>query len=331
MIVQSPQHRPRWTGFTLVELLIVMGILILLMGILLPVVMHAMKAGRKSRVQADFQTISLALEAYKTDFGDYPRFPNNGSGVSGLWDMDGKRGAELLCRALIGPGPGVIQSPPSPDNSGEDGAGDSSNPASPGPGFRTRSGVDTSSGTPVKVAQGKIWGPYLSPDKFRVITLSTVSGIATVNSGPATPTSAGTIDATAVILDSQQHTILYFPASLSPPPPSTAGGYAGNADPTTSPTVIPMYNFFDNSTVPPDPLNNPASLPLKLTDFQILMGDDGGVTPPVPDGMIDNGETATTTAPYLLWTAGADGLYGLDGSYRTDDITNFDFPIKRQK
>jgi hypothetical protein len=51
----------------------------------------------------------------------------------------------------------------------------------------------------------------------------------------------------------------------------------------------------------------------------------------VPDGKIDNGETMTSTAPYLLWTAGADGLYGLDGSYRTDDITNFDIPSKRQK
>src|SRR3984957_468791 len=129
MTDSHPKRRRHLLGFTLTEVVVVMGIIVLLMGLVLAAVLHALKAGKRSRVQADFQTISLALEAYKADFGDYPRFINDPSKtgtLSGQWDWNGHRGAELLCRALIGPGPAFANPPITPgsalDNSGADGA-----------------------------------------------------------------------------------------------------------------------------------------------------------------------------------------------------------------
>lgn len=318
-----------------------MGIIVLLMGVLLPAVMHAMKAGRKTRAQADFQTISQALEAYKADFGDYPRFPGNGSRISKQWDMFNQRGAELLCRALIGPGPAFPQtavSAGSPDNSGADGAGaggsgvsSDPNSMSAGPGFRTRSGVDSSGNF---VAQGKIWGPYLSPDKFRVFTLSTVPGLTTVLSSTNT---TGTPDATSILLDSQGHSILYFPAALATPNFAQANNYlADYADPNSPPPTGTqyLYNSFDNCSsttstggVPPDPMNNPLiTTALTQSDFYTLLGVDSAT------GQVDSGQTPTYTGPYILWSAGEDSTFGIsarDG--KSDDITNFDFPLKLRR
>jgi len=335
------KNRHSRVGFTLVELLVVMGIMVLLMGVLLPAVMHAMKAGRKSRVQADFQTISQALEAYKADFGDYPRFPGNGSGISNQWDMFNQRGAELLCRALIGPGPAFPQtavSAGSPDNSGADGAGaggsgDSTdaNSKAAGPGFRTREGYDSNNNLQ---AQGKVWGPYVTPDKFRVFTLSTVPGLTTVLSSTNT---TGTPDATSILLDSQGHSILYFPAALTTPNFSQANKYlADYADPNSPPVIGTqyLYNSFDNCSsttstggVPPDPMNNPLiTTALTQSDFYKLLGVDSTT------GQVDAGQTPTYTGPYILWSAGEDNTFGIsprDG--KSDDITNFDFPLSLRR
>ena len=97
-------------GFTLVELLVVIGIILLLVGILLPVTLSVIRKGQRSRTQADLQALSAALEAYKTDFYSYPR------------PTAQRTGAQVLCQAMIGPGDATV-----------DGAD--------GPGFRVRAGV----------------------------------------------------------------------------------------------------------------------------------------------------------------------------------------------
>jgi len=213
MTTPIPQHGHRRPGFTLVELLVVMGIMVLLMGFVLAVVFHALRSGKKSRVLADFQTISVALEAYHDDCHDYPRFPNNDTSPTGQWDMINQRGAELLCRALVGPGPGLM--PTGGDmNSGVDGAGDPNNAQLPAPGFRARTAVDA---TGAVVAQGKVYGPYLAPDKFRIVELLPPLGGGVVEYG------------TAVLLDSDGHTILYFPAASALPNFALPNTYVAHA------------------------------------------------------------------------------------------------------
>jgi prepilin-type N-terminal cleavage/methylation domain-containing protein len=60
------------TGMTLVELLVVLGIIALLVGILLPALTVVQKTAKETKQRAQFSAIDLALTAYKQDFGDYP-------------------------------------------------------------------------------------------------------------------------------------------------------------------------------------------------------------------------------------------------------------------
>jgi prepilin-type N-terminal cleavage/methylation domain-containing protein len=129
-------RRPR-TGFTLVELMAVIGIILVLMAILIPSITRAVRQAQRTRMQYDLQAIASALDAYKKDHHDYPAVPP-GSGL----------GANILARALIAPAPDVA------------GKGDLDFDGAEGPGFRTRVAISG-------VQQGKVWGPYLPADRFR--------------------------------------------------------------------------------------------------------------------------------------------------------------------
>ncbi len=121
----SPGRR---LGFSLTEILVVIGIIVVLVGILVPTIIRAYNQASVTRGKYDLQIIATGLEAYKTDFGDYPRTdPTDASTV---------KGAHVLCQALFAPGPVA-----------SDGAA--------GLGFRLRPG-----GT------GKVYGPYLQADRF---------------------------------------------------------------------------------------------------------------------------------------------------------------------
>ena len=60
-------------AFTLVELMVVIGIIALLGTILLPMANRARAAAKRVTMQSDLQAIANAIEAYKHDFGDIPR------------------------------------------------------------------------------------------------------------------------------------------------------------------------------------------------------------------------------------------------------------------
>src|SRR5258708_4856086 len=135
----------RRAGFTLIEMLIVAGILVLLTALSLAALVHVKKSAAKIRIKSDLALIDTALTAYKDEFGNYPQFADpatdivasaTNSGGSTWLDNRPYRGAVLLCRALIGPNNAVGTAT---DINAFDGAD--------GPGFRTR-------GT-----TGKVYGP----------------------------------------------------------------------------------------------------------------------------------------------------------------------------
>ena len=68
-------------GFTLVELLVVIGILAVLVGILYPVINGAMRRAQRVRTAADLQAIAVGLDTYKQDHGSYPPVELNSSGA----------------------------------------------------------------------------------------------------------------------------------------------------------------------------------------------------------------------------------------------------------
>ena len=120
--------RGRRSGFTLVELLVVIGIILVLMSILLPAVFAVRRMSERKRIQGDLQTIATGLEAYKQVFKDYPKQfePNPATGMR----------KPLLVQYLIGPNAEGIQVSGTYD------------PASPDKG-------------------SKKWGPYIPAEKFR--------------------------------------------------------------------------------------------------------------------------------------------------------------------
>jgi prepilin-type N-terminal cleavage/methylation domain-containing protein len=306
----APSSRRNRRGFTLIELIVVILIIALLGGILLPVILRAQRSAKKTRVAADFQTIGVALDAYRTDFSDYPR-PEPGATYNGF---------AVLGRALISPG-GVYTGPPAAPvpsaagytsrsyqpgecagyNGGEYLAiTTTSNPptdtatwmpfaysdGSVGPGFRVRSG-------------GKVYPAYLQAEKFKM------DGVA--------------------LLDLFGSPILYYPArpamlTLNSPltPPSPIYGsfisISGNS----------LYNVNHNPTSPEIPNRrgpNDAFLPWPIAnDFKKLLGDNN------QNGIIETnlGESAAYTGPFILWSSGNDGIYGYVNG-KVDDVANYTF------
>jgi general secretion pathway protein G len=64
--------RPAEAGFTLVELLVVLVILVLLAGLVAPRVIGYLGSSRTKAAKVQIQSLSTALELYKVDTGRYP-------------------------------------------------------------------------------------------------------------------------------------------------------------------------------------------------------------------------------------------------------------------
>ena len=59
-------------GFTLIELMIVIAIIIILAAVAIPNYLNMTDRAKRSRVASDFNTVATALETYSTDWGHYP-------------------------------------------------------------------------------------------------------------------------------------------------------------------------------------------------------------------------------------------------------------------
>jgi prepilin-type N-terminal cleavage/methylation domain-containing protein len=326
-----PQRRPaaatRHAGFTLIEVLVAVGIIVLLSGLVLSGVLVAKKKATETRVRSDLALIGTALEAYKGDFGDYPRFDDDDTPDSLNVQLD--RGARLLCRALLSPGPAGPPTAANPlgfnvsvgNERGYDGAD--------GPGFRVRPG-----------GVGKVYGPYIDSSKFKLgnpaAPIDTTTGLPKWDKNYFTD---------ATILDINGSPILYYPATPGASPSVSYVMYALPAGNGNSQPVRPVYNCIDNGwygLITPTP-TYPSAYLLSQNQMEYILGDrnmnyNGKLTAP---------NQAVTTLPYLLWTAGADGHFGFGidpttntplvptaanaNSLKSDDITNFDFPADLKK
>src|SRR6266496_2758139 len=63
----------RYDAFTLIELIVVVGIIMVLAGLVLTTVGYARKKGARARAETEIAAMSAACENYKADNGIYPR------------------------------------------------------------------------------------------------------------------------------------------------------------------------------------------------------------------------------------------------------------------
>jgi prepilin-type N-terminal cleavage/methylation domain-containing protein len=297
-------------AFTVIELLVVIGIIVLLATFLLPVVKYAQIHASRASTAADLLVISEALEAYKADFGDYPRLDHqNHPGLPIVI------GAPLLCWALVAPGPAVSKPLATQGNLLNPGDG------ADGPGFRLR-------GT-----TGPVKGPYLPPDRFLIGTIDWWGvvhqpGVVTSNAIQT----ANFNDAEDVLADRYNSAILYFPATRGANPASSPNGFVKPkyippipSKPLTAAQNPGLFYYDDNAilldlSVPPNSSNSghPGGNPLNLTrgnNWKVMayrLGDTNY------NGTIDQGEVPVTTGPYLLWSAGPDTIFGNDDDVMCD-------------
>jgi prepilin-type N-terminal cleavage/methylation domain-containing protein len=76
VLPRSCRGEPRYNGFTLIELVLVVGIITVLGALVLSTVGYARKKGALARAETEIAALSAACENYKADNGIYPSNPD---------------------------------------------------------------------------------------------------------------------------------------------------------------------------------------------------------------------------------------------------------------
>jgi prepilin-type N-terminal cleavage/methylation domain-containing protein len=95
------------SGFTIVELLTVMAVIAVLIGLLVPALGLVKDNAKRIQQKAQFHSIDVGVELYKSEFGSYPESNDNiigtySSPVEDQYDVLPYCGANKLAEAMVG-------------------------------------------------------------------------------------------------------------------------------------------------------------------------------------------------------------------------------------
>lgn len=280
------------------EMLIVLGILMLLVGLLIPAIAAVKNVAKETKQKAQFATIELALAAFRNDHGDYPPSswavpPNNDPTYCG---------AQKLTEALLGWDLLGFH----PDSAWRsDGLDTLGGPATYDP-LKTRD--LNADGNPDTMVERK--GPYLelaTSNAFKLRDLF-ASNVGQQYQGPLTPETYVLCDAFAdkkVRLANGKIVkagapILYYRANTS------QQIIRGRYNAQDNEALIMMKQRAEGNTSRVHPLND------NTNNYQYFYEEY------IRDPKIEARVWPYRPDSYLLISAGADGLYGTP-----DDIRNF--------
>jgi len=89
------------SGLTIVEMLVVVGIISLLVGMLLPAVNKVKKMAREAKQKVQFTAIEIGLATFKNDYGDFPP-SDRYTRLADTGATENSSGAQKLAEALLG-------------------------------------------------------------------------------------------------------------------------------------------------------------------------------------------------------------------------------------
>jgi type II secretory pathway pseudopilin PulG len=323
-------------GFTIVELLTVMGIIAILIGLLVPALSMVKDYAKQVQQAAQFHSIEVGLDLYKAEFGAYP--PSNDNSIAPVHPIDATPycGANKLAEAMVGLD--FLGFHPNSDfrSTGQAELLNRSTGAvmSPTLVYNALNGI-TSFQTPdenVKCRGGKAGAPFIeleNANAFRMDDIYLPAQLTKMNYRTAYPVSMALCDVYAKKRNtaSARKTgmpILYYRARTQ----FTEQDYRSKSTDPTGPGAFgglenDIYYYPDNmnllllqtpDTTPIDhPLASNGGQQADWISFENMILNRQVTTDPTYD--IKRPYRAQS---YILISAGKDGLYGT-----ADDITNF--------
>jgi type II secretory pathway pseudopilin PulG len=100
LIEKGTAVKRKYTGMTLIEILIVAGIILVLTGLLIPGTTLVRKIANQTKQRAELGTIGLAITTFKNDYGDY--LPSTQAEATCEINSNDYSGAQKLAEALCG-------------------------------------------------------------------------------------------------------------------------------------------------------------------------------------------------------------------------------------
>jgi prepilin-type N-terminal cleavage/methylation domain-containing protein len=303
--------RPKTSGFTLVEMLIVVAIMALLMGILVPVFSRIRTRAIETAVGTQLSALGIGLENFKKDFGYYPKsLPQNLDGISACdnrtevstnFHVQGlhRMAFALLgrdragCPAQRGTGTGVdTNADRGPDSlTGWYYSGNGSDNGS-----FSASWQPTANWTAERRTARR--GPYINPDNFIVDNDSNVGDFAPVLCDKFHRNSPDAVIGTSAY--AAHHVILYFAANLR-------GNRIGGSPTSMSNADWLRQQYFAADNWGLTRVLDNASMNGAFWNFIRN-----------PGGTVGTDNVSRNPATFLLISPGADGQYFTD-----DDIKNW--------